>query len=337
VWTGSRARLSIAEIRLSECSAGKALRVLHSQRRRKRARGDVRSSGDFFLPSPSLFFTALLSRSSSVLSNECATDMTISARQLAAIDLCGPDDIGHRLSVKANTLAMWRVRHADFPRPELVVSRVPLWRWSVVREWALTHGRAPEVRSGEVSAADLALAVDLLPKVKAQLVREVQASADAVVDLFDEPLARPPARKLARRDGKYVSNDGHASDRGEWDWWWSLSNATRDRCKPYFSDSPHACQPDQWACALAWRLGDDLERSMALWCQAVAVQEAAKLLARGQVPDFAFDAMTTYDVDAIFGEDGALELARAWTEQVDRVPDDLTELEPLPAELVEAF
>jgi hypothetical protein len=261
----------------------------------------------------------------------------ISTRQLAALDLVGPDEIGARLQVKANTVAMWAKRYADFPPAELTVSRVGLRRWETVREWAMTHGRVIEVRRGEVSAEDLARAVDLLPKVREQLAREVKAAADAVADLLDEALERPPSLPSTRRAGRYAPkalDDGRATDSAIWDWYFGLSLAERDRLAPYFSDSPGASAPDQWAEAMAWRLGDDMETALLEWRNATALADAARLLAAGKVPTFAYDAATTYPVAEVYGPDGALALALAWSDEADRYqvagldPDG----EPLPAE-----
>lgn len=63
------------------------------------------------------------------------------AADLGKLDMVGPDEIAARLGVARNTPCMWRIRHLNFPEEWLTVSHVPMWPWSVVREWAIDTGR----------------------------------------------------------------------------------------------------------------------------------------------------------------------------------------------------
>ena len=101
----------------------------------------------------------------------------------------------------------------------------------------------------------------------------------------------------------------------------------------FFSDSSSAPTPDQYAQSLGIdAVGVELDEVMSRWARACLLQIAATELERGKVPNFAYDAVTAYDVASIYGPDGALELAKAW--QAER--EDFAELadfdsEPLPA------
>jgi hypothetical protein len=234
--------------------------------------------------------------------------------QLRTLDLVSPDDIATRLEVKPQTVATWRARFADFPRPWLRCSRVDIFRWAEVEHWADVHGRRVEVRRGECTAEELALATAHLSEVRAQLAREVRRAADDVADLLDESLRRPAERATVRDGrGRIRSSDGRGNGVGEWDSWFQLSNADRLRLSRHLSDSPSALAPDQYASAMVGRLGPvDPETALAAWIDAANLSDAAAMLERGKVPDFDIPPCTTYDVRAIFGRDGALELARAW-------------------------
>ena len=240
----------------------------------------------------------------------------ISTRQLQALDLVGPADIGKRLGVTAQAIPTWRKRFSDFPEPELRVGHLPLWRWPTVQAWAHTHGRSIEVRRGEVTSEDLITATKYLPQVRTMLANEVRAAAAQCADLLEEPVGRPPVVKAtrdargrirSRADRERAGGDGSANDSGQWDWYFSLSPGEQERLRAHLSDSPGALEPDQYAQAIAWRIGsDDIELCMSEWVRATALKDAAALLARGQVPTFPFDAVTTYDVGAMFGPDGAV-------------------------------
>lgn len=55
-------------------------------------------------------------------------------------DLVGPAEIAERLGVGAGAVRMWRVRGL-MPDPVDVVSRVPIWEWPKILEWAVITGR----------------------------------------------------------------------------------------------------------------------------------------------------------------------------------------------------
>jgi cellulose synthase/poly-beta-1,6-N-acetylglucosamine synthase-like glycosyltransferase len=128
-------------------------------------------------------------------------------------------------------------------------------------------------------------------------------------------------RIRSRADRERAGGDGSANDSGEWDWYFSLSSGEQLRLRAHFSDSPTASSPDQYAQAVAWRIrSEDIEVCMSEWVRATALKDAAAMLARGQVPTFPYDAVTTYDVGAMFGPDGAIELARYFADERERAP-----------------
>ena len=56
--------------------------------------------------------------------------------------LVGTTEIAARLGVqRPQVVHDWRRRHADFPKPLTVVSRVGLWYWPEVEKWARATGR----------------------------------------------------------------------------------------------------------------------------------------------------------------------------------------------------
>lgn len=56
--------------------------------------------------------------------------------------LVGATEIAERLGVaRPQVVHDWRRRHADFPQPLTVVSRVGLWYWPEVERWARATGR----------------------------------------------------------------------------------------------------------------------------------------------------------------------------------------------------
>jgi predicted DNA-binding transcriptional regulator AlpA len=50
-------------------------------------------------------------------------------------ELVGPSDIAARLGVTAQAVAQWK-RRGLLPRPVRTISRVPLWEWEDIAEWA---------------------------------------------------------------------------------------------------------------------------------------------------------------------------------------------------------
>jgi hypothetical protein len=241
--------------------------------------------------------------------------MAISTAQLLALDLVGPDDIARRLSHKANTVATWRKRYQDFPAPEFVVGRVPVWRWQSIQRWAQLNGRMPEVRSGEITAEDLRDATQLLPTVRKMIAREVREAADQVAHLVATGIAPPPLRETVRtQTGRIASVDGAGNGIGEWDWYWQLSKSERARLRPWFSRRAGALDPDQYAAAMGC---DDVEFAMGEWVRATSLITSARMLAHGQRPAWNVDAETTYPL-SIFGADGAITLAKALADERER-------------------
>ena len=68
---------------------------------------------------------------------------TRTAQTIKGLDLVGPAEIAHRLNVRAQTVAVWKVRGL-LPPPALVVSNVPVWPWAVIVKWARDTGRLAE-------------------------------------------------------------------------------------------------------------------------------------------------------------------------------------------------
>lgn len=64
-----------------------------------------------------------------------------SLRALAA-HLAGPAEIASRLGVEANTINVWKARHADFPAPVRRLKSGDLWDIREVQRWAEQTGRS---------------------------------------------------------------------------------------------------------------------------------------------------------------------------------------------------
>ena len=63
-------------------------------------------------------------------------------RKLDVDLIVGAAEIAERLGVaRPQVVHDWRRRHADFPQPVAVVSRVGLWYWPDVERWARATGR----------------------------------------------------------------------------------------------------------------------------------------------------------------------------------------------------
>lgn len=58
------------------------------------------------------------------------------------VDLVSPVEIADRLGVPVGTVHQWRHRGV-LPEPEWVLSRIPIWRWATIRQWADDTGRTP--------------------------------------------------------------------------------------------------------------------------------------------------------------------------------------------------
>lgn len=51
------------------------------------------------------------------------------------IGLVGMTEIADRAGVQANTVKVWRQRHADFPEPIAQLAIGPVWSWHDVEPW----------------------------------------------------------------------------------------------------------------------------------------------------------------------------------------------------------
>lgn len=58
-----------------------------------------------------------------------------------AHNLVGPAEIAALLSVDANTINVWKVRHAEFPTPVRRLRSGDLWDVREIRAWAQRTGR----------------------------------------------------------------------------------------------------------------------------------------------------------------------------------------------------
>lgn len=62
-------------------------------------------------------------------------------RHRISADPVGAADIAERLGVKRQTVAIWRRRHTDFPKPRWTISSQPAWDWSDIAPWLVSTGR----------------------------------------------------------------------------------------------------------------------------------------------------------------------------------------------------
>jgi hypothetical protein len=83
-------------------------------------------------------------------------------RSLAA-HLVGPAEIADLLKIEANTINVWKTRHADFPAPVRRLKTGDVWDAREVLAWATRTGRyrapvdsqlgePPAARTGEVQS-----------------------------------------------------------------------------------------------------------------------------------------------------------------------------------------
>ena len=67
---------------------------------------------------------------------------------MSALDLVGETEIAGRAGVKAQTVYVWRRRHADFPAPDVDLAMGPVWRWERVAGWSSTRAAPRPPRPG---------------------------------------------------------------------------------------------------------------------------------------------------------------------------------------------
>jgi hypothetical protein len=62
---------------------------------------------------------------------------------VAKADPVGAVEIAERIGVNRQTVAVWRMRHDDFPDERWTVSGYPAWDWNLdVLPWLIATGRA---------------------------------------------------------------------------------------------------------------------------------------------------------------------------------------------------
>lgn len=65
--------------------------------------------------------------------------------------LVGPAEIGALLGIEANTVNVWKVRHADFPDPVKRLKTGDVWDVREIKTWAERTGRYPPPRPRRVA------------------------------------------------------------------------------------------------------------------------------------------------------------------------------------------
>jgi hypothetical protein len=70
------------------------------------------------------------------VSNEAEPDLRAVAQHLV-----GPAEIGELLGVDANTVNVWKVRHAEFPTPVRRLRSGDIWDGREIIAWARATGR----------------------------------------------------------------------------------------------------------------------------------------------------------------------------------------------------
>lgn len=66
--------------------------------------------------------------------------------------LVGPAEIANLLNIEANTINVWKVRHADFPGPVKRLKTGDVWDVREIRAWAERTGRYPPDKAGRVDS-----------------------------------------------------------------------------------------------------------------------------------------------------------------------------------------
>ncbi|MGV7586329.1 hypothetical protein PJI74_01175 [Mycobacterium kansasii] len=86
------------------------------------------------------------------MSNPAESDL-----RALAVHLVGPAEIGELLGVDANTINVWKVRHAQFPAPVRRLRTGDIWDKREVIAWATATGRYPAKPDTTVGSATPAL------------------------------------------------------------------------------------------------------------------------------------------------------------------------------------
>ena len=193
------------------------------------------------------------------------------------LDLVGPDEIARRLDVKPQTVAMWKLRGL-LPAPIAVVSRISVWHWSTILDWARETGRvATPARPGEAAQAFRST-----PEIREQ-ARAEASRALSQLERVRGPMSTPRGRG------------------GEWDWFGQLSAAEQARLRRRWMRA-RGLGPDQVAQSLASLLGmaeDDLEGAVAAWVDLTRRADMGRSVAAGRTPNP--NAYVGLDAGQLFG------------------------------------
>lgn len=239
---------------------------------------------------------------------------------MRAADLVGVAEIASRLDVTKATVSTWRARGL-LPRPVAVLGCGPIWSWPQVSAWADKSGRANAVRSGDVTAADMRDAAEVLADARETCRAELREAAYQVRHLATTTIRRPAPRAAVRdASGRLSSNDGRGNGNGSWDWFYGLSASERKRLGRRLSSSPDAVGPDVYAQSIGAHVvgGEDLDRVMAEWVRATAILDAFAAVRAGKVPTGPIPVETTHDARELFGPDAVEYLARQIADERDQ-------------------
>ena len=193
------------------------------------------------------------------------------------LDLVGPDEIAKRLDVKPQTVAMWKLRGL-LPASIAVVSRISVWHWSTILDWARETGRVAAPARAEASQAFRST-----PEIREQ----ARAGASRALS------------QLERVRGPTSTPRGSG---GEWDWFGQLHTAEQARLRRRWMRA-RGLGPDQVAQSLASLLGmaeDDLEGAVAAWVDLTRRADMGRSVAAGRTHQNA-NAYGGLDAGQLFG------------------------------------
>jgi hypothetical protein len=242
---------------------------------------------------------------------------------------------------------MWRNRGL-LPAPVMVVARVPLWPWPIIKAWADAthrlpselHEVTPDVTREEVTKAREVMQAELDTYAEEASRTLESAGVDVVI-------RKPRARELKTRraGGQFASRieildaaDGRTNGIGEWDWLYSLSYADQDwLARSHFGPEGSLLSPDQVSDRMA---GPDVDANMAEWVRCVRVIDAASAFRRRltwrRCGHLFSGLRLTYDPHALLGTyaDAACYLAELSDDDPEAEPRELVaRLGPSPLDM----